>query len=121
MWVPQSDASISGGGKNAVRWAVDGDAVYWQGVAVQNHAWSKLSLRLWAGAFGVVPHADCAVQAGGCDGGWGEEFCGLDACCVTALGGWDGGCEYISALGPHSEEAIVGGGEDAWIGCEWCL
>ena len=121
MWVPQSDRSVGGGGKNAVCWTVDGDRVDWQGVPVENHTWSELSLRLWAGTLDVVPHADCAVQTGGCDSGWGEEFRGFDACCVAALGGWDGGCEDGAGLGPDSKEAIVRGGEDAWIGCEWGL
>ena len=100
---------------------MNGDAVYWKGVAVENHAWGELSLRLWGGTLGVVPHTDCAVQTGRCDGGWGEEFRGFDACCVAALGGRDGGCEDVAALGPDSKEAIVRGGEDAWVGSEWGL
>ena len=40
---------------------------------------------------------------------------------MAALGCWDGSCEDGAGLGPDAEEAIVGGGKDAWVGCEWSL
>ena len=90
-------------------------------MAVENHAWSQFSLFLWLRALGVVPHANCAVQPGGCDGGRSEEFSGFDACCVATLRGWDRGCEDIAGLGPDAEKPIVGCGEDARVGREWGL
>ncbi len=90
-------------------------------MSVENHRRAELALLLWVRGLGVVPDTDCAVQASGDDGCRAQELRGLDAGCVSTLGSWDGGREDGTGLVPDSEKAVIGGGEDAWVGCKWRL